>query len=855
MDNTYLSQEQFEDIFKSHLKIETFSRSIESLTSPRTLRKIDYKPYYQRNYVWDNNKASYFIESILLGTEIPPIIFFNDGEKIEVIDGRQRFETIIKFINGEIKLTRKGLASLKFLKDSKIDNLDDSILNSFLDSTLRIISFEIVNEPRLDPLLQDKVKKEIFGRYNTGITPLKKYEIDNAVYNDDELTNIFKDELKTNKELFDTFDDLFFKDRKGSTISVENILQFVRQQLVLYKVPASYYAQARKKEVLERLYEQLTDSQSDQEPFYLAFVSKIEIVRQFKTELLKTGIEYHRLYGECLLWALHIIENEELNTKNSDNIIASFIEHIKVNNTDYDTETDVTFYGPVTTRYRSTATFLELFYDADLSIYKSSTDETKKNVKELMVDEECGAKIEELQSLRLNKPEPTRFLIEDIIKQMQRRKFLVRPPYQRAEVINLPKASAIIESVLLGISLPALFIYKRDNDVSEVIDGQQRLLTILGYIGETYMDQEGNQVKPKISNFSLRDPKILREFKNKKFSALPEKEQDKILDFELFVVTIDEKINPGFEPIDLFIRLNDKPFPIKEHSFEMWNSWADKDIITDIKKFAEDVKSWCYIKRADAKNYRDRMENEEILLSISYLNYKQKFDPSPRYLDIYQRENRLNARIGEKKDITNILNKVTGSSREKERFAQNTKDTFTFIKKLRTLLIDRDLSDDEIDEYLKSSLDEILNPNSNRYFRRTFQDFYFLWLFLNPINVEMLKHHRDAIREEVKNFFKYFKDLPEADSDNGLELFNNRIDDFLSRFTAERRNLRLTSEQVKEKISKQKNICPLSNSPIYFGDDIEIDHIVPLAIGGPDTYENLQVVHKEANRKKGVKPV
>lgn len=61
-----IRQEDFEKIFKQHLKIETYSKSIDSLFSPRLLSKINYKPYYQRNYVWDTNKASYFIESILL---------------------------------------------------------------------------------------------------------------------------------------------------------------------------------------------------------------------------------------------------------------------------------------------------------------------------------------------------------------------------------------------------------------------------------------------------------------------------------------------------------------------------------------------------------------------------------------------------------------------------------------------------------------------------------------------------------------------------------------------------------------------------------------------------------------------
>ncbi|TBR59506.1 hypothetical protein B4U84_00765 [Westiellopsis prolifica IICB1] len=85
MSGLFLKQEEFENIFTSHLKIETYSKSIEALFSLRQLNKINYQPYYQRNYVWDNHKASYFIESILLGTEIPPLIFFNKTQFLNIL--------------------------------------------------------------------------------------------------------------------------------------------------------------------------------------------------------------------------------------------------------------------------------------------------------------------------------------------------------------------------------------------------------------------------------------------------------------------------------------------------------------------------------------------------------------------------------------------------------------------------------------------------------------------------------------------------------------------------------------------------------------------------------------------------
>lgn len=72
------------EIFKEKLKIDNIVKNISSVfQNERFYSKIDYKPYFQRNYVWDEEKASYFIESILLGTEIPPIVLFQTKEKMK----------------------------------------------------------------------------------------------------------------------------------------------------------------------------------------------------------------------------------------------------------------------------------------------------------------------------------------------------------------------------------------------------------------------------------------------------------------------------------------------------------------------------------------------------------------------------------------------------------------------------------------------------------------------------------------------------------------------------------------------------------------------------------------------------
>lgn len=59
----------------------------------------------------------------------------------------------------------------------------------------------------------------------------------------------------------------------------------------------------------------------------------------------------------------------------------------------------------------------------------------------------------------------------------------IHPEFQRVFRWSLPQKSKLIESVLLGIPLPSIFVSQRDDGVWDVIDGVQRLSTIFEFIG------------------------------------------------------------------------------------------------------------------------------------------------------------------------------------------------------------------------------------------------------------------------------------------------------------------------------------------------------------------------------------
>ncbi len=858
----FLKLEDFESIFSS-LKIETYSKSIGSLFSLRLLSKIDYKPYYQRHYVWDDNKASYFIESIVIGTEIPPLIFFNNGKTIEVIDGRQRFETIKRFKNSEFALTNKGLSILKPLIKATYQSLkkdNPHIIDLFLDANIRIIEFEFIDKSRLDGELEDKIKKEIFSRYNSGITPLKRPEIDNAAYNKDPITQQFKTILKNDPAFKESIHQIFFKpNQEKNELLNEKILAFIRRQLILNKFPVKYYARGTgRTEILTKLYYYFLNRAENLEAVCCSFIEKVRLVGSLKQAFSNFNSNHNRLVFECLLWILLVLENEKFDlSRAADPLFVKRLGQLISENIENYTEVNSHFYNNIMERYLFTATLFEKEFGLSLQVYVDKNYELKNQLKS-SEEKDTTTKLSELESLRIKKPEPSRHSIDDTVATMERKRFLVRPSYQRAEVINLSKASAIIESILLGIKLPPLFIFKRLDGVLEVIDGQQRLLTIIGFIGQQYLDEENHQSRPRNWCFSLRGLRILKNLQGKKFTDLEEPLRDKILDFELLIVEIDEQFNPEFNPVDLFIRLNDKPYPIRENSFEMWNSWVEREVIAKIKENVSKHLSWFHLKLARNRHDRDRMENEELYTSLVYLEFEKlsKIEILT-YLDVYRNTDRINARIRSIKGISNLLALVSEDSKCKQHFLDSIKNVERFITKVKLVLLDKDISDKtELSHYLKSELDGLYKARKESHnFKRTKQDFYILWYALNALNLQMVKQFRLEIKKEIQEIFYNMKTVPPAANSNDrvAESFITLINNFHQKYKTEPRKTKLSSSEKENLIKQQGNLCAISGTPIFIGDDIEVDHRTSLAIGGADSKENLQIAHKDSNRSKGSK--
>jgi hypothetical protein len=72
---------------------------------------------------------------------------------------------------------------------------------------------------------------------------------------------------------------------------------------------------------------------------------------------------------------------------------------------------------------------------------------------------------------------------------------VIRPAFQRLFRWSTYQKSRLVESILLGIPIPSIFVSQRDDGVWEVVDGLQRLSTILEFMGEL-KSEDGTRREP-----------------------------------------------------------------------------------------------------------------------------------------------------------------------------------------------------------------------------------------------------------------------------------------------------------------------------------------------------------------------
>ena len=170
--------------------IDTLLIRNETRTVHDVLRRIErgmfvMDPDFQRDFIWDPDKQSRLIESIVMRIPLP--VFYlaeDDQERLVVVDGLQRLTTFQRFVNNELRLQLKDQSELN---RKKFEDLTPKLQNRVEDCNLilYVIDAEVPEQVRLD----------IFERVNGGV-PLSRQQMRNCLYMGP-ATRFLKDESRT----------------------------------------------------------------------------------------------------------------------------------------------------------------------------------------------------------------------------------------------------------------------------------------------------------------------------------------------------------------------------------------------------------------------------------------------------------------------------------------------------------------------------------------------------------------------------------------------------------------------------------------------------------------------------------
>jgi hypothetical protein len=138
--------------------------------------------------------------------------------------------------------------------------------------------------------------------------------------------------------------------------------------------------------------------------------------------------------------------------------------------------------------------------------------------------------------------------IGEIANLYKNKEIFINPDFQRQFRWSNAQRSRLIESILLGIPIPYIYVYQREDGIWELVDGLQRISTVLQFMGEL----EGHEPliltgtklvsnldgfvfkKQKNGNSALPDPLKL-EFKRSKLAfTIIKKESGEDAKFEVF---------------------------------------------------------------------------------------------------------------------------------------------------------------------------------------------------------------------------------------------------------------------------------------------------------------------------------
>ncbi len=140
--------------------------------------------------------------------------------------------------------------------------------------------------------------------------------------------------------------------------------------------------------------------------------------------------------------------------------------------------------------------------------------------------------------------QPTDVELETIINRINNGDINLQPNFQRGEVWSNSKKVKLVDSILRNWKIPPIHVILGNNNIDEVLDGQQRLATIRDFFDDKI--KVDGSIQPYDENISELDGMI--------YSDLPIEKKRQLRQYSITIIRL-SNYKPE-EPAELFYRLN-----------------------------------------------------------------------------------------------------------------------------------------------------------------------------------------------------------------------------------------------------------------------------------------------------------
>ncbi len=409
--------------------------------------------------------------------------------------------------------------------------------------------------------------------------------------------------------------------------------------------------------------------------------------------------------------------------------------------------------------------------------------------------------------------EPADAEVESLFNKYKRGKLVVQPDFQREYVWDGKRASRLIESALLSIPIPIVYISEEPDNKEYVIDGQQRLTSFFSFMDGKFPDG---------GEFKLTGLKVFSELNGKVFADLSDAQQDEVRYCKLRTVTF-KKESDGNLKFEIFERLNTGSVPLNDQ--ELRNCvyrGAYNDLVHELSRDPD----FEYL--LDLSKPDKRRKDVELVLrfcalySATYLKYKP---PMKSF---------LNADAAKNRDLTPEDAKALRAA---------FKNACQVIRSM--------LGKNAFKRFYRG----VEGRNSGRWETKKFNASLYDVLMVTLADQDKNKvfGSLDSVREALISLMTENQEFI-----NSIELSTSSVQAMQKRFDlwrsaldqavgGNRKEPRCFTRALKEALFEADSTCTICRQRIDHVDDAAIDHIEQYWTGGKTIPENARLTHRFCN--------